>query len=321
MKPSWCLKLQQELMEEYLKEEFQLKLSAGWHATDETIEKHEWRQRVCLEIQSQVLPKYGFKGTRQGVWASGKSCEAMYCPDEDRLIEINNNYLFMNWLTNPDDVESGLAHGLGSQNKYFRPSPKEGEAHASGYRIVVTQPEHDQAIFDIAHCQGALAGAHQTTYKALYPQIELTQWFGPLGCKSVREALDRGVLVLHAEVHETGRVVGYISCTCFYGGSGGEDTGPFANINNIVVLKQHRGKGVGKMLYDELMEHLNEACPSVMKDMRICVAERNSRAKDWYERLGFVEFDRWTVFPNACAVEFIKMQRKMDVDDFDDIFA
>uniref|UniRef100_A0A7S2NHI8 N-acetyltransferase domain-containing protein n=1 Tax=Alexandrium andersonii TaxID=327968 RepID=A0A7S2NHI8_9DINO len=326
MKPTWCVRLQEELMEEYSKEEFQMKLSAGWHATDETVEKHAWRQKVCLEVQSQVLPKYGFYGTRQGVWASGKACSIMHCPDQDRLNEINNNYCFMNWLTNPDDVESDRPHGFETSNYAFRPSPKEGDAHVNGYRIVVTQPEHDMAIFDIAHCQGALAGAHQSTYSSLYPQIELPQWFGPLGCKSIREALDRGVLILHAEVAETGRAVGYISCTCLFGGAsksnGDEDaSGPLVNINNIVVLKQHRGKGVGKMLYDELMEHLHEACPSVCNDMRICVAARNDRAKDWYERLGFVEYDRWTVFPNGCPVEFIRMQRSMDGDDFDDIFA
>jgi len=313
-------------MEEYVKEDFQLKLSAGWHATDDTVQKHEWRQKTCLEVQSVVLPKYGFKGTRQGVWASGKACEIMNILDKDLGMEIQNNYLFMNWLTNPDDVESGRPHGSETENRFFRKSPLEGEAKAAGYRIAVTRPEHDQAIFDIAHCQGALAGAHQSTYQPLYPEIELTQWFGPLGCKSVREALDRGVLVFHAEVSDTGRVVGYISCTCFFGGGsptadGAEDTGPFANINNIVVLKQHRGHGVGKMLYDALMEHLSEACPSVVRDMRISVAERNTRAKAWYERLGFAAVDGWTVFPNNCPVEFIKMQRKMDESDFDDIFS
>jgi len=324
MKPRCCLELQLELMEGYTSEEFQMKLCAGWHATDDVVEKHEWRQRVCLEVQSVVLPKYGFEGSRRGVWASGKACEIMNITDLALGTEINGNYLFMNWLTNPDNVESGLPPNEHFQNRFFHLSPKEGERPSSEYTVHLTKPEHDSAIFDIAHCQGALAGAHQATYKSAYPDMELQQWFGLLGCKSIREALDRGVLIFHAESVDTGRVAGYISCTCFYGdGREGEEEGSesFAHINNIIVLKHHRGHGVGKMLYDGLMDHLSVACPSVLKDMRISVADKNTRAKEWYERLGFVAVDSWKVFPSNCEVDLIKMQRKMDASDFDDIFA
>mmetsp|Transcript_27166 Transcript_27166/g.78272 ORF Transcript_27166/g.78272 Transcript_27166/m.78272 type:complete len:288 (-) Transcript_27166:141-1004(-) len=286
------------------------------------VEKHEWRQKVCLDIQSIILPNYGFQGSRKGVWASGEACRIMRHTDPQVGWEVHGNYLTMNWLTNPDCVESDLPPNQYLQNYFCRPSPGEGEGAASGgYRIRLAQPEHDNAIFDIAHCQGALAGAHQAMYKEEYPNLELTQWFGPLGCKSVRDALDRGVLVFYAEAVETGRVAGYISCTCVFEGADKEDAGAHANISNIVVLKHHRGHGVGKMLYDGLMEHLSEACPSVIGDMRISVAEKNVFARGWYERLGFAAMDRWTVYPSNCRVDFIKMQRSMDGSDFDDLFC
>ena len=31
-------------------------------------------QRVCLEVQREILPRFGFEGTRRGVFASGVCC-------------------------------------------------------------------------------------------------------------------------------------------------------------------------------------------------------------------------------------------------------
>jgi len=190
-----------------------------------------------------------------------------------------------------------------------------------GYRIRVTAEDDFIAISGIARCQGGLAGAHQALYRPVFPDLEQEQWFGVLGFReSIQESLGRGVLILHAEATDIGQVVGYISCTCNYGDGGGQTDGfkahggqekdsPFARINHVVVLPEHRGRGVGRMLFGELLGHLQCACASVARDLRLSVVELNDHARSWYQRLGFVEVDEWKMFPNNHAVTFVEMQR------------
>lgn len=323
MKGSWCLDLQKSLTREYMTELFQKKLYAGWYATDEMVERHQWRQSVSLEVQCRILPEFGFEGNRKGVFASGVSC----CSSLDIACgpyaqEIPRYTAFMSWLVNPDMQEMGLDPGVAINNWSYAPESllKEGDGPKEAYEVCQTRPGDDEVIFCIGRCQGVLAGAHQATYKDVCPDITHQDWFRVLGVdQSTEDVLDRGVIIYHAKSCSTGRIAGYISCTCHYGADAGAES--YATVNNIIVLPQHRGRGVGTQLFNELLAHLEQACPSVMGDLRISVARRNSRAMEWYQRLGFAEFDDWTAIIGSYKVEFAKMQRKLDASDFDDLFA
>jgi len=187
---------------------------------------------------------------------------------------------------------------------------------AGGYKVQVTQLDDDRAITGIARCQGSLAGAHQALYKPQCPKLEQEQWFGILGFRDgILDALESGVLILHAEATNTGEIVGYISCGCNYGdaGTGKHEGGPHAQIHHITVLPEHRGRGVGRMLFKELLSHLQEASPSVTSDLRISVVEMNTEVISWYQRLGFEEVEDWTVYPNNYPVRFINMRLQRDI--------
>lgn len=330
IKREWVLMLQEALIAEYTQEGFQTKLYAGWYATGELHRRHEWRQTVCMEVQSVILPRYGFEGSRRGVFASGVCCN---CSPECADIEVGRNGGFMEWLVNPDLQESGMPPGPSVMaNWFFIPPPKEGEMASSGYELCVTSPDDKEAIFNIARMQGVLAGAHQAMYQDVYPALEVVEWFGVLGInKGIKEALDSGILIYHAKAVDSGRIVGYISCTLSYGDGrarepseeeeADDERRPHGYISNLVVLDQHRGHGVGKLLFNELLDHLAQACPTVASDLRISVAERNARAKEWYERLGFAVGSHWMAMPSNCPVRFLKMYRRLDAGDFDDLFG
>jgi len=181
-------------------------------------------------------------------------------------------------------------------------------------KVRVTCLEDAGAVNGVERVQGALAGAHQALYKPIYPQLEQEQWFRVLGCDSVQESLESGVLILHAEMPD-GQVSGYISCTCHYDAShaaGGEEDGPYAKVNHVAVLPQQRGCGIGRMLFEELVLHLSIASPSVASDLRLRVVERNTFAIEWYERLGFSETKRLSTAIGSSPVVFVEMQRKSE---------
>lgn len=339
MKEDATAELQEALIAEYKTEDFQKKLYAGWHATDDLMERHKWRQEVSMEVQRHILPQYGFEGSRRGVFASGISCNCSVY--SRRAEEIMNSGRLMEWLVNPDRQEASVDPDFCSMTNWiYVPPPKEGEQPASGYEISLTSEDDADAVFHIAQMQGVLAGAHQAMYKDVFPDANALQWFGVLGInRSCSEAVESGSIIYHARTKDTGVIAGYISCSCNYGGGGGggarssareagdeealEDDKPHGVVNHIIVLDQHRGHGVGKMLFHELLEHLAEACPSISNDLRISVAERNWRAKEWYERLGFSPVSTWQADLGAPghSVTFLKLQRTLDGGDFDDIFG
>merc|ERR1712118_630292 len=83
-------------------------------------------------------------------------------------------------------------------------------------------------------------------------------------------------------------------------------TRPWAHINHLTVLPEHRGRGVGKMLYREMLAFLaaDRGWPGsgVLADLLISAVECNSEVLAWYERLGFEEYSRTTVYPSNCPV-------------------
>jgi hypothetical protein len=85
---------------------------------------------------------------------------------------------------------------------------------------------------------------------------------------------------------------------------------PWAHINHLTVLPEHRGRGVGRMLFRELMVLLSQrGWPGPgSAEVRISVVERNAEVMAWYKRLGFTELSRRTVYPSNCPVNLIKMR-------------
>uniref|UniRef100_A0A7S1QK57 N-acetyltransferase domain-containing protein n=1 Tax=Alexandrium catenella TaxID=2925 RepID=A0A7S1QK57_ALECA len=332
MKEDATADLQEALIAQYRTEDFQKKLYAGWHSTDDLTERHRWRQEISMDVQQYTLPQYGFEGSRRGVFASGISCNCSHYPHRGEEIMVNGQ--LMEWLVNPDRQEASVdPENCTMANWVYVPPPKEGES-SCGYEVSLTRQDDENAIFHIAQMQGVLAGAHQAMYRDVYPEVNALQWFSVLGInKSSREAVESGAIIYHARTQDTGAMAGYISCSCSYGGAcassaadgeeSPEESKPHGVINHIVVLDQHRGHGVGKMLFRELLDHLAEACPSVGNDLRISVAVRNGRAKEWYERLGFAPMATWEGHLGSPrhTVEFLKLQRKRDEEAFDDIFG
>jgi len=98
-------------------------------------------------------------------------------------------------------------------------------------------------------------------------------------------------------------------------GSGpSQDEGPHMKINHVVVLPGHHGRGVGRLLFEDLLSHLGKASPAT-SDLRLSVVERNLKATAWYLKLGFSIVDAKpthlsTLKLGHVPVVFLEMQRR-----------
>lgn len=75
----------------------------------------------------------------------------------------------------------------------------------------------------------------------------------------------------------------------------------------IYVLPEHQGKGIGKMLANKALSLLNQDIDTIVE-----VVEYNKGAIKFYERLGFVEFEKGKghEVPNGKVMPTIKMKLK-----------
>jgi GNAT superfamily N-acetyltransferase len=63
---------------------------------------------------------------------------------------------------------------------------------------------------------------------------------------------------------------------------------PFINIHDIVVLKNYRGKGVGRILMEEIIRQASELdCAKITLEVR----EDNTYAQKLYRKMGYEECD------------------------------
>eukprot|EP00929_Paragymnodinium_shiwhaense_P092823 TRINITY_DN52831_c0_g2_i1.p1 TRINITY_DN52831_c0_g2~~TRINITY_DN52831_c0_g2_i1.p1 ORF type:complete len:947 (+),score=218.06 TRINITY_DN52831_c0_g2_i1:141-2981(+) len=89
---------------------------------------------------------------------------------------------------------------------------------------------------------------------------------------------------------------------------------PYGKINHLIVLPRWRGKGIGRLLFEGLIRHLETHAPVVAEDLRIVVVELNHLAMEWYWRLGFsvvqIYADNFGTTNSARLVVFIKMRRQ-----------
>jgi len=266
-------------------------------------------------VQGPVIAKYGFEPSRRGVWQVVQAFRGSLNIDpEIGAINVTND-----WLTDPDlqAQDPRCQYQMTSWKLQchsaagWKPSPM-----ATDYGVHISQPDDLAVINGIERCQGALAGAHHALYGPAHPQLHQEDWFHALGCRGVQDAIESGVLFLHAMAVSTGEIVGYISSTSVYdesrpaGEGGGHAPGPHTKINHIAVLPHHRYRGIGRMLFQELLAHLAIASPSVARDLRLSVAAENGEALEWYRRLDFIEVgDVEMEFPDKSRARFLRMQR------------
>jgi ribosomal protein S18 acetylase RimI-like enzyme len=82
-------------------------------------------------------------------------------------------------------------------------------------------------------------------------------------------------------------------------------------LSRVYVLPDHWAAGIGRQLYDEAMHHL---AAQGYRRARLKVLERNQRARQWYERLGWVDTgERDLMYEEFGLVEVI-YARDLDAD-------
>lgn len=177
---------------------------------------------------------------------------------------------------------------------------------ADDYVVVVTDPADNAAVQAIEACQQTLVADHLALYSAARPRARKLEWALTLNCGRVAAYIKHGVVVLRVVEAKTGAVLGFLS----YG-----IRIPAVFVHHFVVKRESRGKGLGKKLWDAMMQRIASHPQNSMGnwELRVGVAGRNRQALGWYERLGFEGMGRHLVAlggPSArCGViYFVRMR-------------
>mmetsp|Transcript_73104 Transcript_73104/g.174195 ORF Transcript_73104/g.174195 Transcript_73104/m.174195 type:complete len:371 (+) Transcript_73104:89-1201(+) len=154
---------------------------------------------------------------------------------------------------------------------------------------VVRADTADRFLRRLEKLQVCFAKEHRRLYKATYPRITWRQWFDALSCGDIEMYLNKGVRLVAAVEGASNKAVGYVSCIRVESQrEGSSSSKAHLKINHVIVSEQHRGKGVGRLLFNRLIEEMERDCPDAVGDLRIIVLEFNVLALTWYWRLGFV---------------------------------
>merc|ERR1719188_155111 len=162
------------------------------------------------------------------------------------------------------------------------------------YSCALSDPENKTHMRGIERCREALALAHHQFYKSHYPQLDEQPWVRMIGTDDVQAYVSKpGMVFMHAECAETGRVVGYICGKITKASESAGDSDDEAEhvsssvmIHHIIVLPAHRGGGVARQMFEAFCKHLEHKGHQLPK-MTLNVAELNIRAVEWYRRIGF----------------------------------
>jgi len=93
-----ALQLEDELIAEYAKDDFQRRLHEAWAAAgDDGLKQKEARTLMCLPIQLLVIGKYGFERSLKGVQQSVRAFKIF-----DSSKEVMSRSVNFDWLLNPD---------------------------------------------------------------------------------------------------------------------------------------------------------------------------------------------------------------------------
>jgi len=199
-----ALAMLDELIAHFNTAEVQQKLRELWDSATDHLEKIRLRQEFCLGIQGPIIEKYGYKASAAGV--SKSSSQIMSLMKGDSLLTCKGT--LNNWLVARFDWE---------MFRYDHNGAHVDDAALQIARFVfkvsVTNASDTRVVKAVEQCRGELVRVHQALYETEYPGIRPNEWLDALGRETVRQSLEQGMLVLHAEHQETGQVVGYISCT------------------------------------------------------------------------------------------------------------
>lgn len=136
----------------------------------------------------------------------------------------------------------------------------------------------------VEHCQRAFVEAHFALYMSHSTPL-LGQWAAALGCGSVDGYLQDGLVFIYARECSTGEVSGYVCATYLGPKNSGCDQLPVYWVNHLVVLPQHRGRAVGKLLLAEVVRTFG---PRSDYSLQLLALDCNAPALRWYWHLGFV---------------------------------
>merc|ERR1711879_110629 len=81
--------------------------------------------------------------------------------------------------------------------------------------------------------------------------------------------------------------------------------------NHIGVLPKHQGRGLGRRLLEEFLQHVEAEVSGSSADLRINVVELNTRAVTWYRRLGFLVVS--TKFDAGSGQHVLEDGREIDL--------
>lgn len=175
------------------------------------------------------------------------------------------------------------------------------------YRVNVTDPDDDDTILAVSSCQQMLVADHLALYTTSHPRASKDEWSQALNCGRIADFIRQGVVVLCLNDTRSNEVLGFLS----YGIDGLR-----AHMYHFVVRPCKRGRGLGRLLWDALLERLGSSTDGAQRvhELHLGVAEKNQRVIAWYRQLGFVRIGRRIAplgGPKApCGrVAFMRMRR------------
>mmetsp|Transcript_72163 Transcript_72163/g.163817 ORF Transcript_72163/g.163817 Transcript_72163/m.163817 type:complete len:295 (-) Transcript_72163:21-905(-) len=90
-----AMDMQLELLSRFEDPMFQRELHVAWDAAEgDLLKQMEARMKVCLTVQADVIPKYGFEPSRQGVAQSVYSVRALFLEDWD-MMNVSDRLCFL----------------------------------------------------------------------------------------------------------------------------------------------------------------------------------------------------------------------------------
>lgn len=122
--------MQDMLIEEYKKEEFQDKLHEAWAAAGaDELKQLKARQEVCLPIQGPIIQKFGFEPTRKGVSQSVTAFKPFnYHPD------VTDRNMTMQYLVNPPQQNTKWINGFEEAPRWWQRAQRRQEATRDGVK-------------------------------------------------------------------------------------------------------------------------------------------------------------------------------------------
>lgn len=182
---------------------------------------------------------------------------------------------------------------------------RQGKRTTTAYEVWTTSFDNARAVQSVEEVQDAYADHHRLIYMKKRPTWTLNTWKNKLRCGNVSKWIRGGVTVLRAICNVPGGpdvVVGYIS---------GSQRAGFVHVNHIIVLPEHRQRGVGRLLFDAFVKYFEGVRSRCTEDVRLEVYSANTAVEQWYLALGF---------KRLCKGDVMEMKREIPYVEVEDVF-